>query len=594
MRSISLQSISLQNFKSFRHPTEVDLVGDSGLTLISGDNRAEPRLQANGAGKSTIFDALCFCLYGTSVRGVRIGDLVARGEKSTRVLAVLKIDGEEVQIRRQGPPGHVFLDDRRVEQEDVDRLLGMSRQRFLNSVIFGQAAPLFIDLPIPARGELLDDVLDLQLWMRAADRASRAAAQVAAELGRLRVDVGRAEGSLSSLESLEEVQRAEAVWEAERQDRMEALLAEMEEVEGELQVLQTRLTPAESGEEKKFWEKYQEEKERLAEIEKTIDRGEEKKKTLSEDIAFFQQNSTCPVCAQDIGAGFAEEHLREQESALEKLQLLSGLQEREAARLRKVAEETYASWRSAAEANRRAEREQAAAQEREAAARRALGALERRVEAAAAERNPHAERARRVAAERAGLEEDLRGLRAREESLGNRAAALEFWKQGFRRVRLYCVGRVLRQLEVETMSAAHSLGLVGWTIAYATEVETKSGTTKTGVQIEVASPVMAGQFPSWSGGEGQRVRLCVALGLASLIQRWSGVRWDVEIFDEPTAWLSESGIEDLLELLKSRADAQHRRIFLCDHRALTYSGFSDIVTVIKDSEGSRIGRSMSR
>ena len=137
------------------------------------------------------------------------------------------------------------------------------------------------------------------------------------------------------------------------------------------------------------------------------------------------------------------------------------------------------------------------------------------------------------------------------------------------------------------MNAAESLGLVGWRISYATETETKSGTSKMGVQVEVHPPDDR-RFSNWWGGEAQRVRLCTGLGFAGLIQRWAGVRYGFEVFDEPTNWLSEAGIEDLLDMLKNRADARGTRIFLADHRALTHSGFDQVMTVVKDENGSHV------
>ena len=77
------------------------------------------------------------------------------------------------------------------------------------------------------------------------------------------------------------------------------------------------------------------------------------------------------------------------------------------------------------------------------------------------------------------------------------------------------------------------------------------------------------------------------MGLASLIQRWSGVRWNFEVWDEPTAWLSARGVENLLDSLAYRAEAQGKSILLADHRSLAHSGFVESYMVTKDAQGSR-------
>ena len=591
MKHVALQELRLEHFKSFVQPTNIVLPIDAGLTLIAGDNRIEPRLGANGAGKSTAFDALCFALYGTSVRGVRISDLITKGEKQLSVTALLEIDGEAVAISRTGPPSHVFIEGKQVEQEDVERLVGLSRVRFLNSVVFGQAAPLFIDLPIPQRGELLDELLDLQLYLRAADRAGKRAASAQAELGKLRVEIGRTEGAISALEDADQLQEQINAWDSAYRERQENLLAVLEVSEGDLARLREELavlptassaaTEAISQEVRTAQRVESEIRSKVAVVVADIGR-------VKGDLQFFEETAECPSCGQKISKNLAEAHRKLHLEELEAKQTdHQGLIQESLAAQRRV-DELQASYRTARVAENEATSERARIRAQLEAKGREVRTLEMQGEQLLAEVNPHAERLERLAEQRLLLEAGLAAHRASEVQQVSDLAKLDFWRAAFRRVRLFCVGRVLQELEIETMNAAGALGLVGWHITYATETETRSGTAKMGVQIEVASPTMAGPFTAWSGGEGQRVRLCVALGLAGLIQRWSGVRWGLEIFDEPTAFLSSEGIENLLDLLKDRADASMKSILIADHRALTHSGFSRVITVVKDEHGSRI------
>jgi energy-coupling factor transporter ATP-binding protein EcfA2 len=148
---------------------------------------------------------------------------------------------------------------------------------------------------------------------------------------------------------------------------------------------------------------------------------------------------------------------------------------------------------------------------------------------------------------------------------------------------------VLRELEIATMSEVRSLGLVGWKIGFTGETETKSGSIKLGVRAVVESPEAKRDFDSWSPGEGQRIRVASSLGLASLIQRYSGVSYDIEVYDEPTAWLSDAGIEDLFECLRERAHSRGKSIWVCDPRAgVSHGAFDEVWVVVKDDAGSRI------
>jgi DNA repair exonuclease SbcCD ATPase subunit len=590
MKQITLKNIKIQEFKSFENSSLVDFTGE-GLILISGDNQAAPRLGANGAGKSTLWDALCFCLYGTAVRGgVRIGDLVTVGKEKCSVTTVFDIDGAEVEITRTGPPARISIDGRPKEQADVERLVGLSRTRWLNSVVFGQAVPLFVDLSVPARGELLDEILDLQLWMQAADAASKKHKVESDNLNGMRVALGRAEGALEVLESSEELIKKEDEWAAQQESRLNDLLVKFEAEERNLAEL-TVQSQCETKEDDltALWGTYQKLKAEEGEVASLRDRAEQRRLTVTEDITFFKgAGDVCPICSQDITKEFASKHLEEQRELSNRL--LAELKDINLAfaDVRAEANEVYAAWHARNEEQKKAQVEAARTAATIKASERTLDSLERQITQVGEEVNPYTQRRVGVEETRARLNEEIREKNELISTVVDKIGALDYWKQGFRRVRLYCIQRVLQQLEVETMNAANQLGLVGWKIGYATETETKSGSIKTGVQIIVEAPHMTGSFNSWSGGEGQRVRLCVALGLAGLIQRWAGVRWNFEVFDEPTAWLAEEGIEDLLELLKTRADVSGRPIFLCDHRALTFAGFSRVMTVVKDAEGSRV------
>jgi DNA repair exonuclease SbcCD ATPase subunit len=167
---------------------------------------------------------------------------------------------------------------------------------------------------------------------------------------------------------------------------------------------------------------------------------------------------------------------------------------------------------------------------------------------------------------------------------------IEFWKDGFKRIRLYLMNKVLRALEVEVNSALSTLGMNDWHVTLPSETETKSGTVKFGVQIIVTSPKKAAAWEAWSGGEEQRLRIGISLGLASLIQRASGSWWNLEVFDEPSIYLSEQGVGALLETLDYRAVAQKKPIWIVDHTALTHVAFKEAWTVVKGPEGSKIER----
>ena len=587
MKSVSLQYIDLDSFKSFTERVRVDLSKLSGLTLIAGNNQVEPRLGANGAGKSTLWDALCFCLYGVSIKGTKITNLVSYGKKKTAVSCGFLIDGKSYIVSRSGPPGRPMIDGTQVEQGDVDKLVGLSHAWFLNSVVFGQSMPLFVDRSIPERGELLDEILDLQLWVRASAAASAKCAAISSELNTLQIEIGRTEGRIESLDNPDDIRTLVNAWDGQHSAKIETLEAEYTASLIELDKLK-KLLLLELPDLSYAQKLYDVVRERELKViaEKAVVSNDIKR--LNQSIAFYKDNAECATCGQVISPDLAKKHQVQHSAEIAKLQVkvdelgstLSQVQR--VITVRRSALDVVKLSKSRIEEDRRSSKRAIDTQER------AVEGGRLRLGECRLETNPHIDRLENVRIARRECRERLRDQRAEHAALVSKLSQLEFWKNGFKRVRLFCIGKVLRQLELDTMNAASSLGLLGWKITYATETETRSGSTKTGVQVLIESPDASAPFSSWSGGEGQRVRLCSALGFAGLIQRWAGVKWDLEVFDEPTAWLSEEGIEDLLELFKTRADSYQKRIMISDHRVLQHAGINNVISIVKDSNGSHV------
>jgi DNA repair exonuclease SbcCD ATPase subunit len=175
--------------------------------------------------------------------------------------------------------------------------------------------------------------------------------------------------------------------------------------------------------------------------------------------------------------------------------------------------------------------------------------------------------------------------------LQKRLGALEYWAKGFKQVKLWLVEQALTELEIEVNSSLVLLGLQDWRIRFDVERETTSGTTSKGFTIFIESPLSGEQsvpWEAWSGGETQRLRIAGAIGLASLIRSRQGCECNLEIWDEPTAHLSEEGITDLLTFFETRARSLQRQIWLVDHRSLNAGNFDHEVTVVKTVQGSQI------
>ena len=109
--------LTIHNFLSIGD-SEVNLA-DRGLVLIEGKNLDDPSARSNGAGKSSIVDALSFVLYGKTARGVSGDDVINRkAKKDCSVSVTIETSTEQYVITRgrKTSMGNVLF----VEQKDLD------------------------------------------------------------------------------------------------------------------------------------------------------------------------------------------------------------------------------------------------------------------------------------------------------------------------------------------------------------------------------------------------------------------------------------------------------------------------------------------
>ena len=165
---ITFKKISWANFLSTgNQPTEVILDGTA-TTLIIG---------ANGAGKSTILDALTFVLYGKSFRKINKAQLInSTNEKSCLVEIEFDVNSVVWKIQRGIKP-NIFKITRNGEELDqshsaIDQqkwleqnVLKMNYKSFTQIVILGSSTFVpFMQLPASSRREVVEDLLDIKIF----------------------------------------------------------------------------------------------------------------------------------------------------------------------------------------------------------------------------------------------------------------------------------------------------------------------------------------------------------------------------------------------------------------------------------------------
>lgn len=138
---MKVQRLSLVNFLSFEKAT-FDFP-QSGLILVTGKD--EDLGRANGAGKSSLMQALAWCIYGELPRDIKVEELVRRGQSSASVTLDFVVDGTNYKVVRKRPSGLELTigvekqkGNPKYLQAVIEQVVGLSYKQFLITSFFPQ------------------------------------------------------------------------------------------------------------------------------------------------------------------------------------------------------------------------------------------------------------------------------------------------------------------------------------------------------------------------------------------------------------------------------------------------------------------------
>jgi len=178
-------SISLQNFLSYGANTTVIDLQRKGTTLILGqdlDNTSNGT-GANGAGKTTIIEALVFGVYGKALSNISVNNLVNNvNKKNMEVTVTFEKDGTYYHIKRvrKGKGGNYikffskqgsadftdkdeFTRDASNTTEEIQKVIGMPYELFCRIVVFSATHIAFLDLPLPQQTKIIEELFALTI-----------------------------------------------------------------------------------------------------------------------------------------------------------------------------------------------------------------------------------------------------------------------------------------------------------------------------------------------------------------------------------------------------------------------------------------------
>ena len=313
---INFKKVRWKNFLSTGNAfTEIQL-DKNDSTLIVGEN---------GAGKSTMLDALCFGLYGKPFRKVKKDQLI-NSVNGRDVLVEIEFTTHDHQytIRRGIKPSlfEIIEDGVLIDQDAAARdyqemleknILKLSMKSFTQIVILGSSSFVpFMQLTTNVRREVIEDLLDIRVFSSMALLLKDRVSGNRQALTMTEHDITNTTNNIKLQEKLRKdlaQEKSEKI--DEYRSRIEEARTAIMRNEAEATTIETEIND--------LLEQIEDKDTVSARIQKILNLEsnlEKKKANARKTIKFYHDNDECPTCTQTIDSGIKCEKIEEKEKVV--------------------------------------------------------------------------------------------------------------------------------------------------------------------------------------------------------------------------------------------------------------------------------------
>ena len=297
---ITFKFVRWKNFLSTGNNfTEIQL-DRSSSTLIIGEN---------GAGKSTILDALCFGLFNKPFRNISKKQLVNTVNNGGSVVEVeFNVGGKDVKVIRGIKPNkfEVYVNDNMINQDANARdyqkyleqqIMGLNYRSFTQVVILGSSTFVpFMQLTTKARREVVEDILDIKIFSLMNFLLKNQTKELNENIRNTEAqfDLTREKASLQQRFIEDVIENKSSIIE-ESKSKISGNEKSIQTKEESIVLLDKAKVSLSYDSEQKI--KLEEKIRKLSRSESAL---QNKRGEYERQINFFEENAECPTCEQDI------------------------------------------------------------------------------------------------------------------------------------------------------------------------------------------------------------------------------------------------------------------------------------------------------
>ena len=276
--------------------------GNSFTHVKITDSQSHLVVGANGAGKSTMLDALCFVLFNKPFRKISKSQLVnSINERETVVEIEFVIGSVGYKVIRGIKPNvfEIYRNGKLLDQDAASKdtqkyleqsILKFNFKSFTQVVILGSSTFVpFMQLGASVRREVIEDLLDIQVFSKMNNILKDRMKDARETLKDCDHQLAMAERNVSSQQkTIDNMEKMSGAHKEKMQKRIGEINIRMEENHDEVDEFTKKISRM-----KDIQVEYEDMKEMRTKIQSNLDKAER-------DLKFYWENDECPTCNQVV------------------------------------------------------------------------------------------------------------------------------------------------------------------------------------------------------------------------------------------------------------------------------------------------------